>query len=70
MIVPGALFRAEPRLPPSQNVGAGEVTGDRPRVGRPAGARRLSYRFENWNERRAPFRPYFFRSFIRLSRVR
>ena len=30
----------------------------------------VDYRLENWNERRAPLRPYFLRSFIRLSRVR
>ena len=30
----------------------------------------LAYRLENWNRLRAPFRPYFFRSFLRGSRVR
>jgi hypothetical protein len=28
------------------------------------------YRFENWKLFRAPLRPYFLRSFMRLSRVR
>lgn len=28
------------------------------------------YRFENWKLLRAPLRPYFLRSFMRLSRVR
>jgi len=28
-----------------------------------------NYRFENWNRFRAPFCPYFFRSFARGSRV-
>src|SRR5438105_7096224 len=42
--------------------------------GRPRGlpfgkGRRPFYRFENWKRLRAPFCPYFFRSFVRESRV-